>query len=281
MTMRKILFWGMGGLFSSLWPFYEKLIPRDQVAGFADERKGALQFFRTRDAESPVETLEVTDVIVSSYKPYHHAERIQKQFGISPDHIIDGRVFKTRGFRPERFFENHIAYGCLDEGKEIEFHDYLSPAYLRIFESKRAKVILGAKSYVGGAHIKWGNDSNGTVSIGKYSSLSNDILFECGQNGSHDYHRVFTFAPWWFDFETRPTYMPLDDDCRIEIGNDVWVGTGVRFKSTNPKVPLRVGDGAVIASDAVVVRDIPPYGIWGGILRGKSRSALMRPPFKS
>lgn len=44
------------------------------------------------------------------------------------------------------------------------------------------------------------------------------------------------------------------------IGNDVWIGANV--------VVLRgvtIGDGCIIAANAVVTRDIPPYSIAGGI----------------
>ncbi|MEV7398089.1 CatB-related O-acetyltransferase [Aeromicrobium sp. NPDC092404] len=44
------------------------------------------------------------------------------------------------------------------------------------------------------------------------------------------------------------------------IGNDVWIGANV--------VVLRgvtIGDGAIIAANAVVTKDVPPYSIAGGI----------------
>lgn len=46
----------------------------------------------------------------------------------------------------------------------------------------------------------------------------------------------------------------------VVIGNDVWIGANA--------VLLRgvtVGDGAVVASGAVVTRDVPPYAIVGGV----------------
>ena len=36
------------------------------------------------------------------------------------------------------------------------------------------------------------------------------------------------------------------------------------MKCTNPDKPLIIGDGAVIASDSVVVKNVPPYAIVGG-----------------
>lgn len=43
------------------------------------------------------------------------------------------------------------------------------------------------------------------------------------------------------------------------VGNDVWIGYGA---TVMPGV--RIGDGAIIAAKAVVVDDVPAYGIVGG-----------------
>ena len=45
----------------------------------------------------------------------------------------------------------------------------------------------------------------------------------------------------------------------IEIGNDVWIGSDAKFLSG-----VKVGDGAVIAANSVVVKDVEPYAIYGG-----------------
>jgi len=44
------------------------------------------------------------------------------------------------------------------------------------------------------------------------------------------------------------------------IGNDVWIGSLCVIKRG-----VSIGDGAVIASGAVVTKDIPPYAIAGGV----------------
>ncbi|MEO1486680.1 MAG: CatB-related O-acetyltransferase, partial [Bacteroidota bacterium] len=46
----------------------------------------------------------------------------------------------------------------------------------------------------------------------------------------------------------------------IEIGNDVWIGAQVTILDG-----VKIGDGAIIASGALVNRDVPPYSIWGGV----------------
>lgn len=43
------------------------------------------------------------------------------------------------------------------------------------------------------------------------------------------------------------------------IGNDVWIGHGALIKAG-----ISIGDGAIVASQAVVVGDVPPYAIVAG-----------------
>jgi len=45
----------------------------------------------------------------------------------------------------------------------------------------------------------------------------------------------------------------------IEIGNDVWIGEGALLKAG-----VKIGDGAIVATRAIVTRDVPPYAIVGG-----------------
>ena len=44
------------------------------------------------------------------------------------------------------------------------------------------------------------------------------------------------------------------------IGNDVWIGEGVTIKGG-----VRIGDGAIVAMNACVTKDVPPYAIVGGV----------------
>ncbi len=44
------------------------------------------------------------------------------------------------------------------------------------------------------------------------------------------------------------------------IGHDVWIGERVTLRGG-----ITIGDGAIIAAGAVVVRDVPPYAIVGGV----------------
>lgn len=53
---------------------------------------------------------------------------------------------------------------------------------------------------------------------------------------------------------------PLRENEPVEIGNDVWIGANVCLLPG-----VHIGDGAIIAAGAVVVKDVEPYSIVGGV----------------
>lgn len=46
----------------------------------------------------------------------------------------------------------------------------------------------------------------------------------------------------------------------ITIGADAWIGTGAVILPN-----ITIGDGAVVGANSVVIRDVPPYTIVGGV----------------
>ena len=56
------------------------------------------------------------------------------------------------------------------------------------------------------------------------------------------------------------------EECPVTIGNDVWIGYEAVVMAG-----VHIGDGAIIASRAVVTKDVPPYTIVGGTPAKKIR----------
>ena len=80
--------------------------------------------------------------------------------------------------------------------------------------------------------------------LGKFCSVA------CGT-------KFLFFGEWGLDKENVAS--AWDNKGDIVIGNDVWIGYEAVIMSG-----VHVGDGAVIASRAVVTKDVPPYTIVGG-----------------
>lgn len=54
-------------------------------------------------------------------------------------------------------------------------------------------------------------------------------------------------------------YLPRDEGVDTLIGNDVWIGSEAVVMPG-----IKIGDGAVIGTRALVTRDVEPYAIIGG-----------------
>ncbi|NCC15601.1 MAG: Vat family streptogramin A O-acetyltransferase [Clostridia bacterium] len=97
--------------------------------------------------------------------------------------------------------------------------------------------------------------------IGKFCAIAKGIEFE--MNGAN--HRMRSVTTYPFNImghgweKATPTLADLSLKGDTVIGNDVWIGQNV---TVMPGV--HIGDGAIIAANSVVVKDIPPYHIAGG-----------------
>jgi carbonic anhydrase/acetyltransferase-like protein (isoleucine patch superfamily) len=74
-------------------------------------------------------------------------------------------------------------------------------------------------------------------------------------------HR-FTYCPEYYGAEAvrDHAFFRSRREDRVIIGNDVWIGHGVIVLPG-----VAVGNGAVLAADAVVTRDVAPYTVVGGV----------------
>lgn len=60
--------------------------------------------------------------------------------------------------------------------------------------------------------------------------------------------------------KTHFAEFPYENCPKTVIRNDVWIGSNAKIKSG-----VTIGDGAIIGAGAVVTKDVPPFGIVGGI----------------
>jgi len=62
------------------------------------------------------------------------------------------------------------------------------------------------------------------------------------------------------DLLIPPVHRPLVTKGKVIIEDDVWIGEGVVILPG-----VRIGRGAIVGSNAVVSKDVPPYSIVGGV----------------
>ena len=103
--------------------------------------------------------------------------------------------------------------------------------------------------------------NNDRLIIGKYCSIAcgAKFLFNGANHtlGSLSTYPFPVLADEW-DLQTLVTNA-WDNKGDIVIGNDVWIGFEAVIMAG-----VTIGDGAIIASRAVVTKDVPPYSIVGG-----------------
>jgi acetyltransferase-like isoleucine patch superfamily enzyme len=128
---------------------------------------------------------------------------------------------------------------------------------LRRLRYRRYTLEIGKHTY-GRPVIRSFAGSNSKITIGKYCSIARNVKIICGSN--HHIEWVSTF-PFRILFNLPGQYKdghPFDKG-PVVIGNDVWLGDGVTILSG-----VKIGDGAVLAAGAFVVKDVEPYSVVGG-----------------
>ena len=97
--------------------------------------------------------------------------------------------------------------------------------------------------------------------IGKFCMIASGVTFI--MNGANHKMGGITTYPFnifgkdWKRVEPKMEDLPYKGD--TIIGNDVWIGANVTIMPG-----VKVGDGAIIATNAIVTKDVEPYTIVGG-----------------
>lgn len=115
-------------------------------------------------------------------------------------------------------------------------------------------VSVGRHTYSGDvAWHRWGTEN---IKIGRYCSISQQVKILAGGNHRTDVASTFPFDTiLGLKHPSAPERSyALGGD--IEVGNDVWIGFGASLMGS-----MKIGHGAVIAANATVFSDIPPYAI--------------------
>ncbi len=101
------------------------------------------------------------------------------------------------------------------------------------------------------------------LKIGRFCSIACGAKF-LFTSGNHSLQSLATYSfPVFFDewdLDPKQITVAWDNKGDITIGNDVWIGYEAVIMSG-----VTIGDGAIIATRAVVTKDVPPYTIVGGV----------------
>ncbi|MEN9406203.1 MAG: hypothetical protein RLZ12_487 [Bacillota bacterium] len=94
--------------------------------------------------------------------------------------------------------------------------------------------------------------------IGKFCQIATGVRFI--MNGAnHALDGISTYPFKVFGGEWKKASLNVTSKGDTVIGNDVWIGNQVTFMQG-----IKVGDGAIIGTNALVTKDVEPYTIVGG-----------------
>lgn len=120
---------------------------------------------------------------------------------------------------------------------------------------------IGKYTYIAG----YANINNCT--IGSFCSIADGVRVGVGIHplnliSTHPaLYSVKTIFPYKLIDESIINSLPSHEESkRINIGNDVWIGTDSIILDG-----VSIGDGAVIAAGSVVTKDIPSFAVVGGV----------------
>ena len=109
-------------------------------------------------------------------------------------------------------------------------------------------------------HYKINHDK---LKIGRFCSIACGAKF-LFTSGNHSLKSLSTYTfPIFFEeweLDSADITSAWDNKGDIIVGNDVWIG----FEAVIMQ-GVRIGDGAIIGSRAVVTKDVEPYTIVGGV----------------
>lgn len=86
------------------------------------------------------------------------------------------------------------------------------------------------------------------------------------------HHFLYRSAAYWDDIDNDAAFFAHRTSRRCELGHDCWIGHGAIVKPD-----VTVGIGAVVASGAVVTRDVAPFTIVAGVPALPIRTRFAQP----
>lgn len=159
---------------------------------------------------------------------------------------------------------------CKNFGKKIKIQKGSYISKNTVFEGfNKIGINTKFKGEIGFASLI-GNDCEIEAKIGKYCSIGNNVNIIKYTHPSRDF--VSTHPSFYsirkqsgFSYTNKQLFEELlyvDENKKlpIEVGNDVWIGSNVTIIGG-----VKIGDGCIIGAGSLVVKNVEPYEIVGGV----------------
>jgi acetyltransferase-like isoleucine patch superfamily enzyme len=163
------------------------------------------------------------------------------------------RWFFTKLFLEFKYRKQKLKLEYMVEITNCKFNQYNTIyKYSRLRDSE-----IGSYSYIAR------NCQVYNTAVGKFTCIGPNVMTGMGAHPSSGFvssHPLFYSTLGQSSGLVIVEKNLFDEFPRTEIGNDVWIGNNAIIK-----YGIKIGDGAIIASGAVVTKDVEPYSIVGGV----------------
>ncbi len=136
---------------------------------------------------------------------------------------------------------------------------------IRKFQKKITCLLLGLDNVSDSSKISWPIYISKDFKLGDFSFVNKGSYIcpnvVCGNYVMFGPNVTIAGGDHRYDIVGRP--MIFSGRSNVEpttIGNDVWIGA-----NCNIKAGVKIGNGSIIAMGSLVLDDIPPYVIYGGV----------------
>lgn len=147
-----------------------------------------------------------------------------------------------------------LSRGCVYSKEHTILLPFSFEPPVRLYNGTQGACSMGAFSYSVGRlyNIEMGRYCSVALGVEALTDHPTDFL----TSSPICYQTVFP-EPWAKPAKFPESFQPYKT---VKLGHDVWVGANAKLRGG-----IEIGTGAIIAAGAVVVKDVPPYAIVGGV----------------
>ena len=161
--------------------------------------------------------------------------------------IPENKIYPRKGDRETIYLKNAITNENITVGDYTMYNDFVNDPV----QFEKNNVLY---------HYPINNDK---LIIGKFCSIACGAKF-LFNSANHTMKSLSSYPfPLFFDewgLDMKDVTQSWDNKGDIVIGNDVWIGYEAVIMAG-----VKIGDGALIGTRAVVTKDVEPYTIVGGV----------------
>lgn len=192
-----------------------------------------------------------------------HSNRIHKDTVVSKDAVIIGSKIGNKTVINEKVIVNYSDLrGEIQIGAKSKIVSSIIKGEVIIGEKAKinnctllGKITIGRYTSLWGPNLDIHSNQNASVTIGNFCSIARNVTF---QTFNHNFKKPTSYFIGQNFFDEKWANEKVSKG-NIILNNDVWIGTHCIILTG-----VTIENGAVVAANSVVTKDVPAYAIVAG-----------------